>query len=600
MRHSPTDSRPAPFIARYLKRHRAAHGVILLAILGAVAGSVGERYSMKFIVDGMAASNARSVWGAIGLFFACVGADNLLWRVGGFVAARSFPRICAELKLDLFRHLIGHSTRYFNGRLSGALSSRITTAATALYTVGNSFMWNVLPPAAAMVGALVALGSVAWQMAAVLTLISAAIAAFIAIAGARGRELHHDFANRAASVAGEIVDIVSNHATVRIFGAEPRETARLASAMDSEAGAQRRSLFYIERLRTFHAAAVWLLSGATLGWSAWLWQRGLISAGDVVVCAAFTLALLQTSRDLAVALVDILQYWNRVTEAIETLMVPQDFAESENVVRLAPLGGAIALEDVHFRHGPGEPALVAIDLQIRAGQKVAIVGPSGAGKSTLLAVIQRLYPVDRGRLLIDGQDVACLSQQSLRRAIAVVPQEVSLFNRSLLENIRYARPDASDAEVRKAARAARCDEFIAGLPQGYATRAGERGTLLSAGQKQRIAIARALLADAPIVLLDEATSALDVETEIAVQRAIAALAKGRTVVAVAHRLSSIARFERVVFLDHGRVIEDGAPTELMRRGGAFARLWRMQEEELQRANRRAAAAALHEIGRAAG
>ena len=215
-------------------------------------------------------------------------------------------------------------------------------------------------------------------------------------------------------------------------------------------------------------------------------------------------------------------------------------------------------------------------------------------------MIQRLYPVDRGRLLIDGQDVACLSQQSLRRAIAVVPQEVSLFNRSLLENIRYARPDATDAEVRKAARAARCDEFIAGLPQGYATCAGERGTLLSAGQKQRIAIARALLADAPIVLLDEATSALDVETEIAVQRAIAALAKGRTVVAVAHRLSSIARFERVVFLDHGRVIEDGAPAELMRHGGAFERLWRMQEEELQRANRRAAAAALHEIGRAAG
>ncbi len=587
MRQSPTDSRPASFIARYLKRHRVAHGVILLAILGAVAGSVGERYSMKFIVDGMAASNPRTVWGAIALFFACVGADNLLWRVGGFVAARCFPRICAELKLDLFRHLIGHSTRYFNGRLSGALSSRITTAATALYTVGNSFMWNVLPPAAATIGALVALGSVAWQMAAALALVAAAIAAFIAIAGARGRALHHDFANRAANVAGEIVDIVANHATVRIFGAEPRETARLASAMDGEAGAQRRSLVYIERLRTFHAAAVWLLSGVTLGWGAWLWQRGLISAGDVVVCAAFTMALLQTSRDLAVALVDILQYWNRVTEAIETLMVPQDFAEGDNVVRLAATSGAITLEGVYFRHGPGEPVLDGIDLHIRAGQKIAIVGPSGAGKTTLLAVIQRLYSVDRGRILIDGQDVARLSRQSLHRAITVVPQEVSLFNRSILENIRYARPEANDAEVMAAARAARCDDFIAELAQGYATRAGERGTLLSSGQKQRIAIARALLADAPIVLLDEATSALDVEVEIAVQRAVAALARGRTVVAVAHRLSSITRFERIVFLDRGRVIEDGAPAELMRRGGAFARLWRMQDEELQRANRRA-------------
>ena len=409
MRHSPTDSRPASFIARYVKRHRAAHGVILLAILGAVAGSVGERYSMKFIVNGMAASNPATVWGAIALFFACVGADNLLWRVGGFVAARCFPRICAELKLDLFRHLIGHSTRYFNARLSGALSSRITTAASALYTVGNSFMWNVLPPAAATIGALVALGSVAWQMAAALTLIAAAIAAVVAIAGARGRALHHDFADRAASVAGEIVDIVANHTTVRLFGAEPRETARLAEAMDSEAGAQRRALSYIERLRLFHAGAVWLLSGGTLGWGAWLWQRGSISAGDVVVCAAFAMALLQTSRDLAVALVDILHHWNRVTEAIETLMVPQDFAESENVVRLAAAGGAISLEGVRFQHGPGEPVLDGVDLHIRAGEKVAIVGPSGAGKSTLLAVIQRLYCVDRGRLLIDGQDVARLS-----------------------------------------------------------------------------------------------------------------------------------------------------------------------------------------------
>jgi len=597
MRYGASDSRPLSFIARYVKRHRAAHALLLLAIMGAVAGSVGERYSMKFIVDGMAAASPRQVWAALAIFFACVGADNLLWRVGGFVAARCFPRICAELKLDLFSHLIGHSTRYFNGRLSGALSSRITTAASALYTVGNNFMWNVLPPAAATVGALLALGSVAWQMAVGLAVVAAAIAVFIAMAGARGRALHHDFADRAASVAGEIVDIIANHATVRIFGAEPRETARLASAMDSEAGAQRRSLFYIERLRTFHAAAVWLLSGATLGWGVWLWSRGTISAGDVVVCAAFTLALLQTSRDLAVALVDMLQYWNRVTEAIETLMVPQDFTDGDNVVRLGPVRGAITLEDVSFHHRPAEPALENIDIHIRAGQKVAIVGPSGAGKSTFLAVIQRLYPVDRGCILIDGQDVARLSQQSLRRAISVVPQEVSLFNRSLLENVRYARPEANDAEVMTAARAACCEDFIAALPQGYATRAGERGTLLSAGQKQRIAIARALLANAPIVLLDEATSALDVETEIAVQRAIAALSVGRTVVAVAHRLSSIARFERVVFIERGRVVEDGAPAELMRRGGAFARLWRLQEEELRRADRRAA---LYENGRAVG
>jgi ATP-binding cassette, subfamily B, bacterial len=587
MRRSPTDTRPLPFIARYVWRHRYAHAAILAAILGAVCGSIGERYSMKFIVDGMASSSPRLVWLAVAVFFACVGADNLLWRVGGFIAARCFPRICADLKLDLFRHLIGHSIRYFNERLSGALSSRVTTAATALYTVGNALMWNVLPPAAATVGALIALGSVAWQMAAALTVIAAAIAVGIGIAGVRGHALHHDFANRAAGVAGEIVDIVANHATVRIFGAEPRETARLADAMDSEVGAQRRALSYIERLRLVHAAAVWVLSGATLGWGALWWQRGLISSGDVVVCAAFTMALLQTSRDLAVSLVDVAQYWNRVTEAIETLMVPQDLADVEDAARLAPTGGAITLEGVSFAHARGEAVLDRIDLHIPPGQKIAVVGPSGAGKSTLLAIIQRLYPLDSGRLLIDGQDVARFSRRSLRRAIAVVPQEISLFNRTILENIRYARPDASDMEVMRAARAACCDAFIKQLPQGYHTLAGERGTLLSAGQKQRIAIARALLADAPIVLLDEATAALDVETEIAVQHAVAALAKGRTIVAVAHRLTTILGFDRIVVMESGRIVEDGAPADLIAKGGRFARLLRMQQEEMQRANRRA-------------
>ena len=215
-------------------------------------------------------------------------------------------------------------------------------------------------------------------------------------------------------------------------------------------------------------------------------------------------------------------------------------------------------------------------LHVRAGQKLGLVGRSGAGKSTLLALVQRLYDPESGHVLIDEQDVSKVTQESLRRAIAVVQQDISLFHRSLLENLRYGRPDATDAEVRRAAAAARYVEFIEHLPQGYDTIVGERGLKLSGGQRQRLAIARAFLRDSPIILLDEATSALDSESEQSVQEALAELMAGRTVVAIAHRLSTLSAFDRIVVLERGRVIEDGAPAELLRRKGFYSRMVRQQ------------------------
>jgi len=207
-----------------------------------------------------------------------------------------------------------------------------------------------------------------------------------------------------------------------------------------------------------------------------------------------------------------------------------------------------------------------------------LVGPSGAGKSTVISLVQRLFDIDGGRLLIDGQDVRTMTQDSLRTAIAVVPQDVSLFHRSVLENIRYAKPEASDDAVLAAARAARCDTFIQSLPQGYATIVGERGTKLSGGQRQRLGIARALLKDAPIIVLDEATSALDTEAELEIQRALGTVMRGRTVLAIAHRLSTVAKFDRLVVLREGRIVEQGTPAELRRRRGLFDRMCRTQEE----------------------
>jgi ATP-binding cassette subfamily B protein len=516
---------------------------------------------------------------ALLIFTGCVGADNFLWRGAGWASARAFPAITAEIRLDLLSHLLGQSARYFNERFSGALASRISTIANGLSTVGNAFIWNVLPAGAATLGALIGLGTVSWPMAGALAAAAAAVAAAIGYFALRGRPLNHAYAERAAQVGGEIVDVVTNHSIVRSFANRVRELSRLGAAVTAETEAQRRALIYIERLRLAHAAVVWILSGGILAWSIDLWADGAISMGDVVVCGSFTLALLQASRDLAVALVEMMHHWTRVAEAVTTLTLPHDMPDDAAAREFERRGGRIVFDGVSFAHDDGNLILDGINLRVPAGQMLGIVGQSGAGKSTMLALLQRLYPVTRGRILVDGQDIAGLRQDSLRRAIAVVPQDISLFHRSILENIRYGRPEASDDEVIAAARAAQCDEFIRRLPEGYATLVGERGTRLSVGQKQRVAIARAILADAPIILLDEATSALDTESELAVQKALSVLMRGRTILAVAHRLSTITGFDRIIVLDGGRIVEDGTPEALRRSGGAFARLWQAQTEE---------------------
>jgi ATP-binding cassette subfamily B protein len=566
------------FLLRYLWRHRWPHAVLFLSIVAAVGASVGTRFSLKYLVDAIAAGPDQMplVWQATAIFLVLVGADNLLWRVGGFAAARAFPTVGAELRLELFRHLLGHSAGFFSGHFSGALANRVTAAGNATFTIENTVAWNVLPPACAIVLSLATLLFVNVGMALALAAAVVVIAVFMVLGSLRGQPLHAAYADRAAAVGGEIVDIVSNHGTVRAFAAAHRECARLESHLDEEIAAHQRALRYMELLRITHAASIALLTGGMLVWAVLLWQEQQITAGDVIVVGSFSLALLQASRDLAVAFVDISHHWSRLGDAVASVTVPHDLADASEASPFVHHRGDVAFEHVSFAYPSGQVVIDDVSLHIPGGQRVALVGPSGAGKTTLLSLVQRLYPASDGRILIDGQDVATLSQETLRQAIAVVPQDVVLFHRSILDNIRYGRPDATDEEVREAARAAQCDSFVRGLADGYATKVGERGARLSGGQRQRVGIARAILANAPIVILDEATSALDSESEARVQRALANLLENRTVLAIAHRLSTIAAFDRAIVMDHGRIVEDGAPAELQRRNGLFAAFWRMQ------------------------
>ena len=344
-------------------------------------------------------------------------------------------------------------------------------------------------------------------------------------------------------------------------------------------GARRRSLFYLERLRLIHAVVTACAATAMIYWSIRLWQAGEASVGDIVLLTSLALSILACTRDLAVALVDLTQHIARLEEAITTLLVPHELPDKAGAVALLPGPGQVAFEHVRFAYPSRAPVLREFDLVIEPGQRVGLVGLSGAGKSTVLSLLQRFYDVEAGRIVIDSQDIRDVTQESLRRTMAIVPQDISLFHRSVLENIRYARPDASEADVLAAAEMAHCRDFIEALPEGFDTIVGDRGTKLSGGQRQRLAIARALLKDAPILLLDEATSALDSESERAIQSALDRLMHGRTVIAIAHRLSTLQRFDRIIVMDQGHIIDDGTPAELAARPGPYRELLRKQTME---------------------
>jgi ATP-binding cassette subfamily B protein len=562
---------PLLFVFRYIRLRPWSHAIILIAVLSAVACSVGTQYGVKFLVDTLSHGPNGAVWTAFVVLGGLIAADNLLWRVASWIANGAFVGVTGDLRRDLFRHLMGHSPSYFADRMPGMLTSRITATSNAVFTAENMFIWNVLPPCVATVAAIALVCTISVPMAGALALVAGVMVIVMFRFAAAGRPLHHDFARKAAAVDGEMVDVVSNMPLVRAFGGFLREHRRFDTTVDREMTARRKSLLYLEKLRIFHAAVTIVLTLGLVAWAILLWQEGAATTGDVVLACTLALSVLSATRDLAVALVDITQHIARLAEAVATLLVPHDLRDHPEAEPLVRRGASVKFERVDFGYADGRPIFEDFSLLLRPGERVGLVGHSGGGKSTLFALLQRFHDVQGGRILLDGQDIARVTQESLREAIGVVPQDISMFHRTVMDNIRYGRPEATDDEVLEAAFAARCD-FIEELPQGTRTIVGERGVKLSGGQRQRIAIARAFLKDAPLLLLDEATSALDSDSEEAIREALARLMKGRTVIAIAHRLSTVRNFDRIVVLQAGRVVQDGPPDHLMRGDGLYRQL----------------------------
>ena len=565
--------RPLSFVMRYLRRRRAAHVVIVSAVVAAVACSVGTQYGVKNLVDSLTAgsSQANGVWLAFAFLMLLIAADNLLWRVASWTASFTFVGVTGDLRRDMFRHLTGHAPSYFSDRLPGMLTSRITATSNAVFTCENMFVWNVLPPCIATVSAILLIGTVSLAMSAGLIVIAGIMLMAMFRLAAAGKPLHDEFADKAAAVDGEMVDVISNLPLVRAFCGLSYEHDRFDATVGRELDARGRSLRYLEKLRLLHAVVTIVLTIALLAWAITLWQRGAATTGDVVLVCTLGLSILSATRDLAVALVDVTQHVARLTEAIATLLLPHELKDHPEAEPLIRSGAAVAFNNVAFHYPGGAQVFEKFSLRIQPGQRVGLVGHSGGGKSSLFALLQRFYDIQRGSVTIDGQDISRVTQQSLREAISVVPQDISLFHRSIMENIRYGRPNATDDEVLRAAIAARCD-FIENLPEGMDTMVGDRGIKVSGGQRQRIAIARAFVKDAPILLLDEATASLDGESEEAIREALSRLMRGRTVIAIAHRLATLRNFDRVVVLQGGRIIEDGPPDILVQGRGPYREL----------------------------
>ncbi|WP_140718938.1 MULTISPECIES: ABC transporter ATP-binding protein [Gammaproteobacteria] len=380
---------------------------------------------------------------------------------------------------------------------------------------------------------------------------------------------------------GRIVDGYTNVATLKLFARAGREQGYVREAIDELAVKHRAQTRVTTSMDTSIAIINGFLIVGTCALALWLWSRGQVSVGAITVATGLVIRIHNMSGWIMWTINGIFEDIGTVQDGMQTISRPLTVQDAPDARELQVTRGEVCFEDIHFHYGKQGGVIAGLDLEVRPGEKIGLVGPSGAGKSTLVNVLLRLYDLESGRILIDGQDVARVTQESLRAQIGVVTQDTSLLHRSIRDNLLYGRPDATEAQLHEAVRKARADSFIETLVdgegrRGYEAHVGERGVKLSGGQRQRIAIARVLLKDAPVLVLDEATSALDSEVEAAIQDSLDELMAGKTVIAIAHRLSTIARMDRLVVMDRGAIVETGTHAELVARGGLYARLWARQ------------------------
>ncbi|GJE43602.1 ABC transporter ATP-binding protein [Methylobacterium soli] len=572
----------------YLRPIRAA--LVVLLLISIVAGTIEASLYllMRWFIDLMNTADRANVLQehgvaiALSVVLVLVVRPVAIWLHEVFSNQLVVPQSTNQIRWRTHLYTLGHSLSYFQADFAGRLANRVVQVGPAVRELAVVFIDTLLYVAIYAVTAVVLFGSISPWLALPVLVWVVAYAVLTRWFVPRARRRSHATADTRSTLIGRVVDSYTNILTVKLFARDREERAAVRDAVDIHT----RAYLHQFRLVTFTTTLLGIMNSllllATGGVSFLLWQRAGMTTGEAAAGLALVLRLIAMSGWVMQTVRGVFENVGVIQESMQTIARPHAITDVPDAGILAVSGGGIRFEHVSFHYGRGDANIIEdLNLTIPPGEKVGLVGVSGAGKTTITALLLRLHDLEGGRILVDDQDIARVTQASLRSAVAMVTQDTSLLHRSIRDNIAYGRPDATQDEIERAARLAHADEFIRDLVdhkgrRGYDAQVGERGVKLSGGQRQRIAIARVILKDAPILILDEATSALDSQVEAAIQESLDTLMQGKTVLAIAHRLSTIAALDRLIVIDEGRIVEEGTHAELVRTGGLYARLWARQ------------------------